>query len=206
MADALDHRSVVQAVRENDTVGQFTAQSRQCRIVGYITRRKDERSLLGVEICNRLLERHSVLVVARDVPSTSSACSVSVEGFVHRLEHLRVATHTEVVVGAPHRHLVLGRLLVRAGEFLGQTVDVVEVSVRFVLVLFVEFIVVKALVVERGGFGRRGNSEVGRLASDGLEGRVGKRNRSCPELVIDIYTIDYASCPYPACRASFRYR
>lgn len=174
MTDALDHRGVVQAIRENNAVGQFAAESRKSRIVCYIARRKDERSLLGVELCNCVLQCYSVLVVSGDVSGTSGTSSVVVQGLVHRLEYVWVASHAEVVVGAPDSHLVLRGLLVGTRKFLGQSVDVVEVAIRLVLVLLVQLIVVKAFVVERRGSWGGRRCDIGGLNIGGLQSSVGK--------------------------------
>jgi hypothetical protein len=66
---------------------------------------------------------------------------------------------------------------VSAGKFLGEAVDVVEVAVRFVLVLFVQLILVKFLVIEfrslRSGWLSNGSM----LSIRGLFGRlVGEGN------------------------------
>ena len=91
-----------------------------------------------------------MLVVTRNVASTTSASTVHVKCLVHLLQNLRVSAHTEVVVGAPNSDLVLGGVLVSARELLGQTVDVVEVAVRLVFVLLIQFALVVRLVIEMG--------------------------------------------------------
>jgi hypothetical protein len=69
----------------------------------------------------------------------------------------------------------------RAGEFLGQTIDVVEIAIRLVLVLLVELGIVEAFIVE---FARRveaggGGSSDGR-GRGSLSIRVGsRRNGGC---------------------------
>ena len=95
---------------------------------------------------------------------------------MHRLEYLWVATHAKVVVGAPYGNLLVGRFFVGAREVLRQAIDVVEVPVRFILVFFVELIVVKSFVVERSCLCGRRSCSIGRLAGGGLEGCVGERN------------------------------
>lgn len=135
-----------------------------------------------MQLCNCVLQRYGVLVMARNVPSASSTRSICVERFMHSLEHMWVAAHAQVVVGAPHRHLVLGRFLVRTRKLLGQTVNVVEVSVRLVLVLLLKLILVEAFVVEIGALGSSRGSKVRRLANSGFEGCVGERSQACAAL------------------------
>jgi hypothetical protein len=58
---------------------------------------------------------------------------------------------------------------VGAGKVLGKAVDVIEVAVRFVLVLLVELVAVKRLVVELGGrlAGIRGGERRGGVGANG---------------------------------------
>ena len=89
-----------------------------------------------------------MLVVTGNVACTSSTGSVVVECIVHTLQHMRVTTHTEIVIGTPDGHSVLrgGHMCPR--KLLGQTVDIVEVAVGLVLELFVQLASVEALIVE----------------------------------------------------------
>lgn len=67
---------------------------------------------------------------------------------MHSLQDLWVSTHPKVVIGAPDSDALILGILVRLRKLLGQAVDVVEVSVGFVLVLLVQFSVVETLVIE----------------------------------------------------------
>lgn len=49
MTNALDHRGVVECVREDHAARQLGAQGRQCGIVGHKTRRKDKCALCLVQ-------------------------------------------------------------------------------------------------------------------------------------------------------------
>jgi hypothetical protein len=168
MADALDHGGVVQAVGEDDAVRQLAAEGGKGGIVGHVAGAEDEGGLLGVELGNGALEFHRMLVVARDVPGTTGAGAVLVEGLVHPAQDVGVAAHAEIVVGAPDGDALVLVGHVGAGELLGQAVDVVEVAVGLVLVLLVELGIVVGLVVElcvgvdgvdsRGGSGVTGSS------------------------------------------------
>jgi hypothetical protein len=92
---------------------------------------------------------------------------------VHGLQNVGVATHTQIVVGAPNRHTLLLGCHVSAWELLRQTVDVVEVAVRLVLMLLLQLIVVEAFIIELANV-------VGRRI--GSPGRFG-RERSCASYV-----------------------
>ena len=68
-----------------------------------------------------------------------------------------------------------------AGEFLGKTVDVVEVAVRLVLVLLVQLILVEALIVKFCRLRNRWYSERSMLSAGRFLGRV--REGDCSNLL-----------------------
>jgi hypothetical protein len=149
---------MIHVVGQNDAIRQLAAQGGQSRIVGHVARGKDKSGLLGVEFSNGRLQGYGMLVVSGDVPSSTGTGAIRIKSLMHGLDHLGIAAHTKVVIGAPHSHTLVGVLGVGFGEFLGQTVDVVEVAVRLVLVLLVELGLVEALVVKFGSDGGGGLS------------------------------------------------
>lgn len=67
---------------------------------------------------------------------------------MHCLEHFWVSAHSKVVIGAPDGDsFIFGRHM-SSGKLLSEAVDVVEITVGFVFVLFVQLTVVEAFVVE----------------------------------------------------------
>ena len=66
---------------------------------------------------------------------------------MHGLENVWITAHAEIVVGAPDGDLFVAAGHVSAREFLRETIDVVEVAVGFVFVLFVEFGAIEGFVV-----------------------------------------------------------
>lgn len=153
MANALDHGSMVQAVAQDDAVGQFASQGSEGGIVGDIAGGEDEGSLFAVQVGQALFESDGMLVVTRDVSCTASTSTIHIQGLMHGLQDMLVAAHAEVVVGAPDGDLLLGGGHVCSRELFGHAVDVVEVTVRLVLVLLVQLVGVELLVVELGRFG-----------------------------------------------------
>ena len=153
VADALDHAGVVHAVGQDDAAGQPAAERGQRRVVGHVARREHQRRLLRVQLRQLRLESEGVLVVARDVARAAGPGAVAVQRRVHRAEHLRVAAHAQVIVGAPYGHTFLRIGHVGAGELLRQAIDVVEVTIGLVGVLLGQLGVVEAVVVELGGHG-----------------------------------------------------
>ena len=105
VADAGDHRGVVERVRQHDRAGDLAGQGRQRRLVGDVTRGEDERRLAPVQVGELLFEQEMHVRVAGDVAGAAGAGAERLDRLNHRAEHRRVLAHPEVVVGAPHRDL-----------------------------------------------------------------------------------------------------
>lgn len=67
---------------------------------------------------------------------------------MHGLQDLRVSTHSKIIIGAPDRDLLVLGAEMSSWELLGQTIDVIEVAVRLVLVLLVQLGSIKSLIVK----------------------------------------------------------
>ena len=79
----------------------------------------------------------------------------------------------------------------RTRKFLGKTVDVVEVAVGFVLVLFVQLVLVKAFIIELRGLGRRRGDGMRRLVDRRLDRGGRKRGKACVGLACRDRTFSY---------------
>jgi hypothetical protein len=150
MSNALDHRSVIQGVRENHAVWEFAAERCERGIVGYIARCKHQCCVCSMQFRKCSLQANGVLVVARDIPGSSCTGSVFVESFMHGLQDLGVPAHAKIVIGTPDGDFLVLVVLMSAGELLSETVDVIEVAVGLVLVLLVQLGLVESLVIELG--------------------------------------------------------
>lgn len=78
------------------------------------------------------------------------------------------------------------------GEFLGETIDVVEVAVGLVLVFLLQFTLVESIVVEwsGGGSARTGTgNRRGRSGQWGLAFAIAKGGLDCSESISYIYSI-----------------
>lgn len=139
---------MVEGVGQEDTAGKFSTEGGECGVVCDVAGREDEGGGFSMQLGNGGFEADGVLIVAGYVARAASAGAVCVEGFVHRPQNLWVAAHTEVVIRAPGGDKLVGSVEVRLREILGETIDVIEVAVGLVLVFFVEFRAVEALVVE----------------------------------------------------------
>ena len=139
---------MIHIVAEDNAVGEFGAKGSKSCIIGDVAGAEDEGIFFAVKLRQSLLQGHGVLIVSRNVSGPASSSSVHVESFVHGFEDVLVATHTQVIVGAPDRDsFVLGGH-VGSWKFLGQTVDVVEVAVGLVSMLLVQLRVVVTLIVK----------------------------------------------------------
>ena len=101
VADTLDHRRVVERVRQHDAVGQARGERAECRPVRDIAAGEQQRRFLAVEVGQLGLEQNVLMVGAADVARAPRPCAAAVERFVHRAEHIGMLAHAEIVVRAP---------------------------------------------------------------------------------------------------------
>ena len=102
VADAGDHRGVVERVGIELAARQHGAQRLQRRLVGDIARGEDERGFLAVQRGELALERDVQRVGAGDVARAAGARALRVDRGLHGLDHGRMLAHGEIVVAAPH--------------------------------------------------------------------------------------------------------
>ncbi len=102
VADALYHRGMVLRVGEDGAVREFPCERAEGGPVRHVTGGEEERCRLAVEVGEGAFEFHVVVVGAGDVARSARAGAAPVQRLVHRVEHLRVLAHAEIVVGAPH--------------------------------------------------------------------------------------------------------
>ena len=100
-ADAFDHRIVIELIGENEAIGQEVADGRNRREIGNPAGGKDERQLFAVEIGQFGFEFDERMIGAGNIAGAASPGAVLCRRRCHRLDHPRVASHAEIVVGAP---------------------------------------------------------------------------------------------------------
>ena len=105
LADAFDHRGVVERVGIDDEARQNLAQRRQRRLVGDITGGEEERGFLLVQLGQRALEFDMVMRRAGNIAGPARARADIVERLLHRADHARALAHGEIIVRAPDRHV-----------------------------------------------------------------------------------------------------
>ena len=111
-AHALDHRVVVERVREDQAVRHQRGDGRDAREVRDPAGGEDEPGLLAVKVGELGFELDDAMMGAGDVARAACAGAVLVRRGGRRAAHVRVAAHAEVVVRAPDRHFA--RLLASA--------------------------------------------------------------------------------------------
>ena len=107
-ADAFDHRVMVQGVRQDQAVGDQIGDRRDRREVGDPAGCEDQRTVLAVEIGEFGFELHERVAGSGDVARAARADAMLDGRVGHRLDHVGMAPHAEVVVRAPDGD-VLGR-------------------------------------------------------------------------------------------------
>ena len=101
--DAVDHRGVVELVRQHHAVRQQPRDRRDPREVRHIARGKDECGFFAVQVGQFVLEFDERPVGAGNVACATGADAGPVRRLAHRSHHVRVLAHAEVVVRAPDR-------------------------------------------------------------------------------------------------------
>ena len=102
---ALDHGIVVECVRQQQTVREQLGDSGNAGFVRYVARGEHERGRFVVEFGKLALELDKRMVGARDISRSAGAGAHAGGRFDHRADHLRMLSHSEVVVGAPDRDI-----------------------------------------------------------------------------------------------------
>lgn len=91
-----------------------------------------------------------MLVMTRNIPCSTSSSSIFIKGLMHSLQHLWVASHAEIIIGTPHGDPLTLVCHVGLRKLLCETIDVIEIAIRFVLMLLLDFRIVETIVVEFG--------------------------------------------------------
>ena len=108
IADTFDHRIMVVRIRINDALGNFSAKCGQCRHVSDITR-GEQKSPFGFMQVRELLLKQDVIVVCPSYISCAAGTGAALaKRRSHSLQHCRMLSHPEIVVGAPNSHLADG--------------------------------------------------------------------------------------------------
>ena len=101
LADAFDHRIVVERIRQDQAIGNELGNGGNAGLVGNIARGEDQGGFLAVQIGEFMLKLHQRMMGASDVAGAAGAGADAGCGLDHRADHFRVLAHAEIIVGAP---------------------------------------------------------------------------------------------------------
>ena len=126
LAHALDHRIVIQRVRQDQAVRHQSGQRGDAGLVGDVAGREHQRRFLAVQVGELALKLDQGMIVAGDVAGAAGAGSHPRRGLDHGADHLRVLAHAEVVVRAPDHDILrpLRRMPNRIGKAAGDPLQI----------------------------------------------------------------------------------
>jgi hypothetical protein len=106
LANALDHRIVIEGIGQDQTIGKQLGDGRDARLIRNIARREDQRCLLAMEIGKLRFKLDERMIGAGDVARPARPGAKPDGGFNHGSDDFRVLSHPEIVVGAPDDDLL----------------------------------------------------------------------------------------------------
>jgi hypothetical protein len=150
VADAGDHRGVIEGIGEHHHTRQLTRQGRQRRIIGDIAGGEDQRRLAAVQIGKFALEQQMHMVVAGDVADSAGAGADRPQRLFHRRQHRRVLAHAEIVVGAPDGDLCPDPMIEGARKAAAAPLEIGQDAIPSLGTQRVEALFEKGLVIYAG--------------------------------------------------------
>ena len=128
IADARNHRGMVQLVGEDDAAGQQLGEGGERRFVRDIARGEEQSRFLAMQIRKFGFQVDMIMGVAADIAGAARAGADVVQRFLHRGDHLGMLAHGEIVVGAPDSNRLGAVMAVEAarigeGALVAQDVD-----------------------------------------------------------------------------------
>ena len=105
LAHALDHRIVVERVRQDQAVRQQLGDGRDAGLVRDIAGGEHQRGRLAVQVGELALELDQRMVGAGDIAGAAGAGAHAGGDVDHGADHLGVLGHAEIIVGAPDHDL-----------------------------------------------------------------------------------------------------
>ncbi len=123
---ALDHRIVVERIRQDEAVRHHPSDGGNAGLVGDVTRTENERSLLAVQIGELVLKPDQRMRGAGDVAGAPSAGPHPGCRLDHGANDFRMLSHAEVIVGTPDHDFLraLGRMPDRMREASGNALEI----------------------------------------------------------------------------------
>ena len=102
-----------------------------------------------MQVGKLLLQHHVIMVGTGDIAGAAGAGAATVERLMHSRQHRRILSHAEIIVRAPHRHLILaGRVVMgRAREGAGAAFQIGKDTVATFTMQAIELAAEKAFVI-----------------------------------------------------------
>ena len=115
---------MVSRIGKDDAVGDLSGQRGNSRLIGHVSRREEQRSLLTVQIGKLILQEHVVMAGSRNVARSPRAGSDPINSFMHCCEHHRMLAHAQVIVGTPDGNLILQTMIKGLRKVAGASLQV----------------------------------------------------------------------------------
>ena len=116
VADALDHRGMVEFVGKDDQARQKFRQRRQRGVVRGEAGIEGQRHLLAVKVGKFLFEFDVVMGCTGNIAGAAGTGANLIQRLVHGGQDLRVLSHSEIIVAAPDGHRPFDAVGIMIGE------------------------------------------------------------------------------------------
>lgn len=149
VADAFDHRGVVERVGEDDQAGDLLAERAKGRPVRHIAGIEDQAGFLAMQVGKFLLQQDVVMVGTRNIPGASRTRATVIDRLMHGGNHGRVLAHAQIVVGTPDGYVPFSFGCVSGGarKLTAMPLEIGEHSVAAFLMKTVQFALEKCLEI-----------------------------------------------------------
>ena len=129
VADAVDHRGVIEFVGEYDAAGEHGTKRRKRGFVSDVAGGHDQRRFFLVKLSQGFLEDYHGVVRAGNIAGAASARAAATNGFGHGSGNFRVLAHAEIIIAAPDGDGAAGDVAFGERERTGFALKVVEYAV-----------------------------------------------------------------------------
>ena len=77
---ALDHRSMVHGIGEEDTTRKFSTEGRQSGIIGDVARRENQTSFFAMQGCDFFFQSQMHRTITSNIPGTTRTMTIFIQG------------------------------------------------------------------------------------------------------------------------------
>ena len=146
---SLNHGGVIVFIRQKYAVGQMASQRAESGFIGNIARCEKQSRWFAMEIAQFPLQHDMIVGCAGYVTRAATACATLMQGVLHGLEHGGMLSHGEIIIAAPHHHLINAVFVIieGVGEFAHLALEIGEDAVSSFFFDCVQAIGKKVIVV-----------------------------------------------------------